>query len=185
MTTPDFKVFPLAGWRGLNRLPHPRKEGKQCPEFYLWDSYENKRGIYKHHAIDIMCPEGTKILAVDDGYAWTNEHFGTYQFHGDGGGWFCYLATGKFIYLFSHMAEPPLVRPGDKIKAGQLLGYVGRTGSAAGGCPHLHFGSYKQAANGSKGMVINPYYRLEELVPEEGDNSDNPFLLAMIGLLAL
>ncbi len=49
----------------------------------------------------------------------------------------------------------PVVRPGQKIRRGDLLGYVGKTGKALG--PHLH---YEIRINNS---AVNPYnYILEE-----------------------
>ena len=40
-------------------------------------------------------------------------------------------------YAYMHMREPALVDAGDRVRTGQLLGYVGRTGDATA-C-HLHF----------------------------------------------
>ena len=44
-------------------------------------------------------------------------------------------------YYGSHlMSVVPSIQPGVTVKAGQLLGKIGSTGSARGTAPHLHFG---------------------------------------------
>jgi murein DD-endopeptidase MepM/ murein hydrolase activator NlpD len=43
---------------------------------------------------------------------------------------------GGIATLYAHMSER-LVNPGDKVAAGQLIGYVGLTGNTTG--YHLHF----------------------------------------------
>jgi murein DD-endopeptidase MepM/ murein hydrolase activator NlpD len=52
------------------------------------------------------------------------------------------------------------VRPGQKIKRGTVVGYVGNTGTSV--APHLH---YEVIRNGSQVNPINYYFN--DLTPEE------------------
>lgn len=47
-------------------------------------------------------------------------------------------SAGK-VHWYIHMRDLPLVKTGDKIEPGQLLGYAGQSGSTSGGYDHLHY----------------------------------------------
>ena len=87
-----------------------------------------------HHGEDLVAPYGTPLLAVADGtlfsVGWN-----------DIGGWRLWLrdAGGNEFYYAHLSAYSPLAIAGKRVKAGDVLGFVGDSGDADGGVPHLHF----------------------------------------------
>ena len=87
-----------------------------------------------HAGIDLGAPWGSPIYAVADGMvAWAGPHGGHGNFvrleHGSGFG------TG-----YAHMSRIA-VSPGMRVRAGQVIGYVGSSGLSTG--PHLHYEVYQ------------------------------------------
>nr|WP_083466709.1 M23 family metallopeptidase [Kibdelosporangium sp. MJ126-NF4]CEL18114.1 Peptidase, family M23 [Kibdelosporangium sp. MJ126-NF4]CTQ90657.1 Peptidase, family M23 (EC 3.4.24.-) [Kibdelosporangium sp. MJ126-NF4] len=67
---------------------------------------------------------------------------------GDRQGWGVSMNMGGgYKTYYFHMTGKPKVKNGQKVKKGQLLGYVGDTGQAAGN-PHLHY----TVTKGNKGV---------------------------------
>ncbi|HIP50756.1 MAG TPA: M23 family metallopeptidase [Campylobacterales bacterium] len=94
-----------------------------------------------HHGTDFGAKRGTPILAAADGKVIFSGWKGGYGKviklqHKDG-----------YVTLYAHQSRLK-VKKGKKVKAGQIIGYVGSTGRSTG--PHLHFGVYKN------GRAINP-----------------------------
>ncbi len=87
-----------------------------------------------HHGEDLVAPRGTPLLAVADGnlfsIGWN-----------DIGGWRLWLRDdGGNEFYYAHLdAYSPLAVAGRRVKAGDVLGFVGTSGDAEGGPPHLHF----------------------------------------------
>jgi len=99
-----------------------------------------------HNGEDIGAPFGSDVLATNDGIVrLTVDHIfsgkGVYVDHGLG-----------FYSMYFHLSEV-LVKEGDLVKTGQIIGKVGATGRATG--PHLHWGV---KLNGAR---INPYALLD------------------------
>ena len=102
-------------------------------------AYGNTFGAYRpdvsgkwHHGEDIVAPVGTPILAVADGslfsVGWN-----------DLGGWRLWLRdeTGNEFYYAHLSAYSPLAIAGKRVKAGDVVGFLGDSGVS--GVPHLHF----------------------------------------------
>ncbi|MBT4277930.1 M23 family metallopeptidase [Candidatus Falkowbacteria bacterium] len=101
-----------------------------------------------HRAIDYAAKTGTPIRSVGDG---------TVAFAGWSSVGYGYLTkirhNSTYSTNYAHQSKIA-VRTGQKVKQGQIIGYVGSTGFSTG--PHLH---YEMVKNGAK---INP---LREILP--------------------
>jgi murein DD-endopeptidase MepM/ murein hydrolase activator NlpD len=99
-----------------------------------------------HNGEDIGAPLGADVAATNDGIVRiTVDHL----FSGKG----VFIDHGLGFYtMYFHLSEI-LVKDGDLVTAGQIIGKVGATGRATG--PHLHWGV---KLNGAR---VNPYSLLE------------------------
>lgn len=85
----------------------------------------------KNIIMDIMAPFNTPIYAVDSGTIYTNKY-------GSGGGNYLVIAHGDGSYsYYGHMKNQSSYGVGSHVNVGDIVGYVGNTGSATG--YHLHF----------------------------------------------
>jgi len=83
-----------------------------------------------HTGIDFAAPTGTQILAAGDGVVMDAKWWGGY------GRWVRIAHNKEWETGYGHMSAIA-VRPGQQVKQGQVIGYVGTTGRSTG--PHLHF----------------------------------------------
>ncbi|HUR17923.1 MAG TPA: M23 family metallopeptidase [Acidimicrobiales bacterium] len=86
-----------------------------------------------HQGTDIFAARGTPIRAPETGVIrWAA---------GGLGGIAAYVvqANGTYFYLAHLDRRPPGQRDGQAVQVGETVGYVGTSGNAAGGSPHLHF----------------------------------------------
>lgn len=109
--------------------------GVQSSDLSSTFSQDRGGGSRLHEAIDILAPRGTPVLAAVDGRVvklFTSAAGGltVYQFDED----------ERFSYYYAHLdAYAPGLAEGREVKRGTVLGYVGTTGNAPPGTPHLHF----------------------------------------------
>lgn len=92
--------------------------------------YENGE-TYFHKGIDFSVPEDTPVYAAADGKILRSE----FTTNGDGNN-IIIDHGGELMTLYTHLNER-LVQEGDEVKAGDLIGYSGKTGNATGAT--LHF----------------------------------------------
>jgi murein DD-endopeptidase MepM/ murein hydrolase activator NlpD len=106
-----------------------------------------------HHGEDIFAAAGTPILAVADGT------LHTIGFNRIGGYRIWLRDTDGNEFYYAHLsAYSPLAVEGRSVQAGDVIGFVGDTGDADGGAPHLHFEIHpaSMAGLGYDGVVA-PY----------------------------
>lgn len=103
----------------------------------LTSGFGNRRHPIKgytkmHKGVDFGAPRGTPIMAAGEGVI---ERAGR---HGGYGNYVCIRHTGTTKTAYAHLSKYGKdIRPGKKVRQGQIIGYVGCTGLATG--PHLHF----------------------------------------------
>ena len=106
-----------------------------------------------HHGEDISAPLGTPLLAVADGTVFSVGW-------NDIGGWRLWLRDGSGNeFYYAHLsAYSPLAVNGRRVHAGDVLGFMGKTGDAEFGPVHLHFEIHpvSMLARGYDGVVA-PY----------------------------
>ncbi|WP_082657521.1 M23 family metallopeptidase [Sphingopyxis sp. H073] len=86
--------------------------------------------LARHNGIDIPAPYGTPIYATADGIVGRAQRLGGY-------GNYVEVEHGNAIQTrYGHMSSY-IVAPGQQVKKGDILGYVGSTGRSTGN--HLHY----------------------------------------------
>ena len=160
-----FRSTPPAAVRTTERVAEPSRELRERPlelpvrgisRQSLIDTFTAPRGLTRvHHAVDIMAPRGTPVVAVDDGRVVRLDSSGA-------GGIAVYQHDGsaRYCYYYAHLdGYAPGLAVGQAVTRGQVLGFVGSTGNAAPSAPHLHFAitEVDPATKGCHGRAVNPY----------------------------
>ncbi len=110
---------------------------------YVTQHFGEKSYLYRgkpHNGLDVGGPLGTPIFAADDGVisavdnndksSWQKYQYGKYVM---------IEHENNITTLYAHLSKQ-IVKKGDSVKRGDVIGYLGNTGYATG--QHLHFGAY-------------------------------------------
>ncbi|HMP02913.1 MAG TPA: M23 family metallopeptidase [Gemmatales bacterium] len=126
-----------------------------------------------HGACDMVASPGTPVLAVDDGTVlyeprafFGDEKLMTYEF--------AIRHTSGFIARYCEIDSVVLAHPGQTVKKGQVIAYIGDQPGTNRNAKHhgfdmLHFEMYSGKASGSfivdtKNPANGPYYRRSDLI---------------------
>jgi murein DD-endopeptidase MepM/ murein hydrolase activator NlpD len=119
--TPDPATFQFL--RNVFPIRGPHGYGEQIARF---------GGARNHQGQDVFAACGTPLWAARGGKVKFK------QYHSRAGNYLVIDGERTGIdYGYMHLRAPALVNAGDRVRTGQLIGYVGRTGDATA-C-HLHF----------------------------------------------
>lgn len=127
--------------------PISNKDLKHVPSGYGWRTDPIYKTPEFHQGLDFTANTGTEIYATGDGVVVTAnaalQGYGNHVVINHGYG---------YQTLYGHMSKIA-VKAGQKVKRGELIGYVGSTGRSTG--PHVH---YEVIKNGAKINPINFFF---------------------------
>ncbi len=149
--------------------PINKKNLKSVASGFGYRTHPIYKTMHLHSGMDFSAPIGTPIYATGDGVVESADNLA--QGYGNH-----VVINHNFGYktLYGHMSRYA-VRRGQKVKRGDVIGYVGNTGMSTG--PHLH---YEVIKNDVKINPINFYYNdlspaEYELMIEQSSKSNQSF----------
>jgi murein DD-endopeptidase MepM/ murein hydrolase activator NlpD len=111
-------------------------------------------GRREHQGIDIFAPRGTPAVAAADGWISSTSP----NTLGGNVVWLWDPARGHTLY-YAHL-DRHAVSAGQRVRKGDVVGFIGNTGNARTTAPHLHFGIYRRGRG-----AIDPLYYVVDPQP--------------------
>ena len=121
-------------------------QGRICPtrNFTYGDGWGADRGRRKHAGLDLSARRGTPLFAIESGYINRTKR------QSNGALQIVMKGRSGSKYYYGHM-QHVFVRGGQSVRAGQVIGTMGDSGSP--GAVHLHFEYWK---SGRESAAVNP-----------------------------
>lgn len=115
--------------------PAPIRAGYACPisaSTSFTDTWgEPRPGGRRHQGTDVLAAYGAPVVAVTSGVVELN--------NSSSGGFALYLrGSDGDTYYYAHNSRN-VASDGERVSAGEVIAYVGTSGNARGGPPHVHF----------------------------------------------
>jgi peptidoglycan LD-endopeptidase LytH len=111
----------------------------------------------RHQGIDIFAKQGTPVRSTTEGLV---VRLGQNRL---GGNVIWVMGPGRQSHYYAHLSRFGAFEVGDRVMAGDIIGYVGDTGNARGTPHHLHYGIYQLGA-----AAINPFPLITATAGEKG-----------------
>jgi len=149
---PRTDVSDIAILRGLDlTVPVTGVEAKALRSSF----HEARADGHTHEAMDILAPRNTPVVAVADGTI-------AKLFHSKAGGLTIYEFDGaeRFAFYYAHLERyADGLDEHDRVRRGQVIGYVGTSGNAPKDTPHLHFAIFRLGPERHwwQGNAIDPF----------------------------
>jgi len=113
-------------------LKSPLRFGRVTSRFNKRRFHPKLKRIRPHNGVDYGAPIGTPVRAVADGKVTFS------RYNGGGGNTLKLRHNSKYKTAYKHLSRfGKGIRPGVRVKQGQVVAYVGNTGLSTG--PHLHY----------------------------------------------
>jgi len=147
------------------------------------DDFGDPRGQGAHEGNDILADWRAPAVATEDGkvqfYEGSSRAGCMLYLYGKSGTTYLYIHLNNDLTpksedrggCISGVAFAPGLRSGEKVRAGQLIGYVGDSGDAEGIHPHLHF-----EVHPGDGAAVSPFKHLKQALhllyaaPQQGES---------------
>ena len=116
--------------------------------------------IRAHKGTDYAAPTGTPIRATSDGRITRASRYGSF------GNLVTIKHSGGFETKYAHLSQfASGISRGDRVRQGEVIGYVGATGGATG--PHLHYEFLVNGIHQNPRTILDKLPKAESIHPDE------------------